>query len=296
MRITAFTILALLNFVLAQAPPGQEVYLAPLSMENDSLMVGKPRNITERPGYDNQPSFTPDGNQMLYTSIRDDGQADIYLYDIQSGQTRHLINTPESEFSPTVMPNGKGISVVRVEADSTQRLWQFDRDGKNPSLLLSEVRKVGYHAWGNEDALLLFIVGEPHQLHYASVKNNKSTIVFDNIGRSLLRIPVQDAFSFTHQEGENNWWVKEMDITTRRIRPLIKVVEGSQDCAWTKAGHLLMASGNTIYAWKYGDAPEWQPLVTFEDPNLNGIGRIAVDPQMKYIALVVSEPETEDKQ
>ncbi len=296
MRMMIIGMLVLFASLLAQAPPGQDIYLVSISMENDSMVFGTPKNITQRPGYDNQPSFTPDGKQILYTSIREDGQADIFVYDIETAQTRHLINTPESEFSPTIMPGSKGISVVRVEADSTQRLWQFDREGKNPALLLSDVRKVGYHAWGNEDALLLFVVGEPHQLHYASVKENKSTVVFDKIGRSVLKVPVQDAFSFTHLEGENDWWVKEIDMTTRRIRPLIKVVEGSQDCAWTANGMLLMASGSTIYGWQYGEKEEWQQLVTFDNAALNGIGRMAVDPQMAYIALVVSEPETEESE
>src|SRR4051794_8667781 len=55
----------------AQGAPATDIYLVPLGA---NLNVGKAVNITSRPGYDNQPSFTPDGRSVLYTSTRDDGQ------------------------------------------------------------------------------------------------------------------------------------------------------------------------------------------------------------------------------
>ena len=46
------------------------------------------------------------------------------------GSTTRVTNTPESEYSPTVTPDGAHISVIRVEADGTQRLWRFTIDGR----------------------------------------------------------------------------------------------------------------------------------------------------------------------
>ena len=43
-----------------------------------------PVNITNRSGYDNQPSFSKDEKSIYFTSIRNDKQADIYLYNIKS--------------------------------------------------------------------------------------------------------------------------------------------------------------------------------------------------------------------
>src|SRR5258708_16942898 len=48
------------------------------------VSVGVPVNVTARPGYDNQPFFLPNGRAFLYTSIREDSQADIYRYDIDT--------------------------------------------------------------------------------------------------------------------------------------------------------------------------------------------------------------------
>jgi hypothetical protein len=52
----------------AAAPPDTEILLAPLA-PGASTVVGHPVNITNSPGYDNQPAFTPDGTGMLFTSF-----------------------------------------------------------------------------------------------------------------------------------------------------------------------------------------------------------------------------------
>lgn len=74
--------------------------------------------------YDNRPAFTPDGTGLLFTSTRGGGtQTDISRYDIMSGETMRVTSTPESEYSPTVTPDEAHVSVIRVEADGTPRLW-----------------------------------------------------------------------------------------------------------------------------------------------------------------------------
>ena len=109
-------------------PPDTEIYLAPLHTSGRTLTIGQAVNITNSPGYDNQPSFTPDGSAILFTSDRGSASSvatlfrtDIYRYDIRSRTVSRVTDTPEGEFSPTVTPDGRHISVIRVEADSTQR-------------------------------------------------------------------------------------------------------------------------------------------------------------------------------
>jgi hypothetical protein len=56
-----------------------------------------------------------------------------------------LYNAPESECSPAVTPDGGPIFRVRVEVEGTQRLWRLN-DGKQPELVLADVKAVGYYA------------------------------------------------------------------------------------------------------------------------------------------------------
>lgn len=272
----------------AQTPPGSDIFLIPLSAEGKSLTFGEPRNITARPGYDNQPAFTPDGSGVLYVSIREDGQADIYRYDIASGKIAQVTATAESEYSPTIMPGGKYFSSVRVEADGTQRLWRFDLNGKNPQVLLEEVTGVGYHGWGDETTVGMFIVGEPHWFCLADIASGRADSLAANIGRSIHPIPGRRALSFPQQSGENQWQIMQLNLDTREITPLTPALPGSQDYVWTPDGTILMAQENRLYRWTEV-GKQWALLQEFPQENMAELFRLALSPDRRYLAIVAGE-------
>ena len=208
----------LLAGVQAAAPPDTEIFLAPFSAGADP--VGRPVNITNSPGYDNQPSFTPDGAGILFTSIRGGGtQTDIYRYDVASGATAQVTRTPESEYSPTVTPDGSHISVIRVEADGTQRLWRFTLDGGAPELVLAGVKPVGYHAWADDHTLVLFVLGSPASLQLADASAGTAELLVRGINRSIQRIPGGRTISFVARSGagaDATLSIRELDPATKR--------------------------------------------------------------------------------
>lgn len=273
----------------ASAPPSTDIYLLDLTLVKGTIHLGNSTNITQRKGYDNQPSFTPDGGSILYTSIREDNQADIYSYDIKKKTTTRVTTTKESEYSPTVMPGGKTFSVVRVEADSTQRLWQFDWDGKNPKLALEKIKPVGYHAWGNNTTLALFVLGNPFTLQIAHTQTGNAEIVADSIGRALQKIPGKEAISFVHKPSGNEWWVKEVNVTTGTMTTLIQTLPGSEFHAWMPDGTLLMAQGSKLYIWKPGTQKEWKEIGDLQKTGIKNITRVAISPTGKQLAIVAEE-------
>ena len=279
---------------LAQsAPPDTEIFLAPLSRKGQTLQVGQPANITNSPGYDNQPSFTPDGKDVLFTSVRGSTQTDIYRYEIASRQIARVTNTPESEYSPTVTPDGRHISVVRVEADSTQRLWQFALDGGQPQLVLPGVKPVGYHAWADDHTLALYVLGSPATLQLADTRTGKAEVIAKDIGRSLQRMPGRRTVSFvTREPGVGGagpaLTIRELDPKTRQVTTLVRAVPGATeaDLAWTPDGTLLMAYGGTLYGWRRGDA-DWSRVADLDALGLHGVTRLAVSARGDLIAFVV---------
>src|SRR6266566_3014077 len=74
------------------APPATDIFVIDLSTRpGGKLKLGQPVKITNWAGYNNQPSFLPDGKSILYTSIRDK-QADIYRYDLRAASTTQVTN------------------------------------------------------------------------------------------------------------------------------------------------------------------------------------------------------------
>ena len=281
-----------------QTPPATEVFLADLSIEGGNITVGKPENISNSPGYDNQPFFAPDGGSVFFTSDRAGtkaaAQMEIYRYDVPSRQVSRVTNTPESEYSPTVTPDEKHISVIRVEADGTQRLWKFDLAGKSPSLLLQDVKPVGYHAWLDENTVVLFVLGQrgqPATLQVADVGTGKAEIVTKDIGQSIARIPGVGV-SFVQQAGEGD----ARTLTIARVRkengkitaePLTSAVTGARQAhvAWTPDGTLLMAHDGTLRAWKAGESA-WRAVADLDALGLRNVTRLAVSPKGDRIAIV----------
>ena len=297
----------------AQAPPDTEIYLAPMTIANGAIELGQAVNITSNPGYDNQPSFTPDGKGVLFTSVRGNPstalgtggtQTDIYKYDIVSKQIAQVTNTPESEYSPTVTPAGN-ISVVRVELDEakTQRLWQFSADGRDPRLVLENVKPVGYHAWADDHTLALFVLGpstglgagQPATLQLADTRAGTAATLASDIGRSIQIVRGPQAagrISFVQRERNGDavsLLIKELDPATRAISLLTPAVAGATeaDTAWTPDGTLLMARGGSLYGWRRGQSG-WKEIASLERLSLAGVTRLAVSPKGDYLALVGS--------
>jgi dipeptidyl aminopeptidase/acylaminoacyl peptidase len=265
------------------APPASEIFIIDLRLEG-KLKVGHPLRITSDAGYNNQPAFLPDGQSILYTSIKDK-QADIYRYQISGGATTRITNTPESEFSPTVMPDGKSFSVVRVEADGTQRLWKFPFAGGAPTLILANIKPVGYHLWLDDHRLALFILGKPNTLQLADLRTGKAEVIAENPGRVLRRVPHKDKFSFVQKISDQEWLIKTFDLRTRNIATLYKTFPSAEDYAWTPAGTLLMANGSKLFARKKSDYA-WVEIADFSNAGLKSISRIAVSPKGDRIAVV----------
>src|SRR5215471_3300616 len=76
-------------------PPASDIYVVEVKRQKDKLKFSQPIKITNTVGYNNQPSFMPDGKSILYTSIRDK-QADIFGYDLGASKTLQITQTPES--------------------------------------------------------------------------------------------------------------------------------------------------------------------------------------------------------
>ena len=291
-------LVALAGVVQAPAtpPPGTDIYLVSLAAGLSSMKTATPVPVSVAPGYDNQPNFSADGAHILFAANRDGKQIDVYVYERGSGRVAQLTQTAENENSPTYLPDGigapGGFSVVQTEPDRTQRLWRFDARGRAPQLVLTDVKPVGYHAWIDREHLVLFVLGQPATLQIANVTTGKAEIAADTIGRSLHRIPGSRLASFVQREPSGEYWIKQIDISTRKIDPLVKTVDGSsdRDNAWLPDGKtILMTAGTKVFSWTRGDRT-WTEVFDGAPHQLGAITRLSVSPKGDAIALVVAEP------
>lgn len=281
---------------IAAAAHGNDIWLvAVIRQPGEEPRFGEPRNVTRRPGYDNQPFFLPDGNRFYYTSIREDGQADVWRYDIGAGESRRVTQTPQSEYSPTVPADGDGISVVRVDKDGRQELWRYGTDGKPGKILVEDEKAVGYHVWMDETTLALFIVGEPTVLKTVDLRSGRAREAGRDIGRSLQALPARPGVAYIEPGEGGERWIKLLQWPAGVVQPLTQPLEGSEDFLLSaRDGELYMAQDRTLHVWARRPGA-WRLVANWSEVLPGPVTRLAMSPRGDLLAIVVAEsmPEPE---
>jgi hypothetical protein len=220
--------------------------------------------------------------------MRDGVQTDIYRYDLRARHLSQLTSTKESEYSPTVLPDRDGFSVVRVEADGTQRLWKFSFGTAAPTVILPDVKPVGYHAWADADTLVLFVLGDPPTLRLASVKSGRAERVADHPGRTFAPGRTGTVWAVLKTPGKAPWQIVELDTRTHQTRPVARTLAGSEDYAVLPDGRVLAGSGSKIFLLDGGAA--WREIADLAARGIDDITRLAVSPSGNLLAIVCRQP------
>jgi hypothetical protein len=273
------------GFLSAQAPPATEIFLAPLTTSGGKVTVGRPVNITNNPGYDNQPQFLADSSGVLFSSMRDGVQTDIYRYEIASKRVVQVTNTTENEYSPTLTPDGQTFSTVR---GAQQKLWRFTMDGTDAGLAVAHMGLIGYHVWVSPTQVATFVLGanrEPNTMQLLDLRTGSGEVLEKSIGRSLLIRPGHGTVSFVHKPQGSPWVIRELNPKTKQMTTLTPTVEGSEDLAWTPDGKIVMGQKGKLMIWSAGQT-NWMETADLTKQGVENITRLTVSPDGRWIALV----------
>jgi dipeptidyl aminopeptidase/acylaminoacyl peptidase len=248
-------------------------------------------NITNRRGYDNQPSW--DGNRVVYYTSQSAGQTDIYEIDFEAARIIQRTATPESEYSAALTPDGRAITVVRVEADSSQRLWRFPKDRGAPSVILPSIKPVGYFAWLDTTRIALFVLGNPNSLQIGDTRTGSAQVVTTNIGRSLQRVPGGRRASYLHRVG-NRWMLETVDPVPRSdgtfaMETVAAMPDSADFVVWRSETELYTAAGSRLYRMRLPNKT-WHMVEDLGPKGVRRISRLALSPDGSRLALVADEP------
>ncbi|MBQ4876935.1 hypothetical protein J8M21_06865 [Pseudoalteromonas luteoviolacea] len=263
--------LAVCSFIIithAQAAmPKSQIWLAQDSERGFSVQP-----LTDKDAYHNQPLITEVG--VYYTKevkAQKQSQTDLFLYRFDNKSHTNLTNTPESEYSPTIFPHKKGISTIVVEQSGEQRLWFYPEDKSQlPSRIFEHIKPVGYHAWGKNEDVILFILGDPHSLQFTNLSGHLPKVVAKDIGRSLAYNSARDIYSFTFLvDGEQ--WFATYSSSTGSVKKQFRLPKSVRDYTWFDESTLAYAIDNKIFMRNI-DAPKsvklWRNLQDYCDTDI----------------------------
>ncbi|MEP2025375.1 MAG: hypothetical protein ABJH98_09865 [Reichenbachiella sp.] len=279
-------IILLAKFSVGFAQSSSEVFLFELSQENGNYKLAKPTNISNNEGYDNQPAFL--NNEELVYAATFDNQTDIVKLNFVTKEKQRLTNTPGSEFSPKPTPDGKYISAIILAKDGSQVLAKYPLKGGQPKIIPSS-QKIGYYCWYDRKTVFSFVVGSPPSLQEWNTKNSRFKIIMMNPGRSLSRIPNQKTVSFIHKESDDIWYVNSYDPSTDKVTYITECLKDAEDMTWASNGTAFMSSKKEIYKFNPSTDQNWILVADMDTFNLSEATRLAVSPDLKWMAVVIGE-------
>ncbi len=275
----------------AAGAPATDIWIGRLDRDDDGqLSVHDLVNVTDRDGYDNQPSFDPSGSLLYYTAALDATQTETFRYDLGAMATEPVTRTTDaSEFSPTTIPGQDALSAIREER-GRQFLWRYGADGADLGPIFATVEPVGYHAWADERTAAMFVLGNPPTLHVGDALSGEVGVVASNPGRSIHRVPGTGHISFVRKVSDDEWWIERLDPATGGTERIAQTIAGREDYAWTPDGEILMGDGTALFAWR-ADAG-WTEVAGVDGDAGDGgaaggeISRLAVSPDGSLVAIV----------
>ena len=117
------------------------------------------RNLTDTPGFDGMPAWSPDGKRVAFASDRE-GSWEIYAMKADGEHQRRLTNTPEDEGVPAWSPDGEKIAYV-VDPLADPAIHVMDTDGSGQKRLVDgnwptwapDGERIAYTTYSNGERL-----------------------------------------------------------------------------------------------------------------------------------------------
>jgi len=264
---------------LSAQVPTTNIYLFDFAIDKGNVALSNPKLLTgfNAVGYNNQPSFFQD--DLLYISSNHKGETntEIFELDLRREELTRVTKTSQSEYSPTLMPDGKHFSVIRQKntEPQDQHLWQYplDRSGEGEAII-KDLTNVGYHSWIGPYKVIMFLVDDPHQMVEYNVVDNSQEIIAEDIGRSLHRRG--NVLYYVEKVSRKFWYIKAYNFVFNTVEVITQTLREKEDFAITDEGTFLMSSGGFLFAFTPDADKTWRKVADLKVHGLNNVSRIAI--------------------
>ena len=121
--------------------------------------VAGPRHVLAVAGSPDTPAWSPDGTRLA-VSVERDGNADLVIVDVATGDVRVVVQSPDPDLHPTWSADGQRLLYTRLVRDEggAQVLRLFERDLRPGGADVPRLSgaQASYGAWSPDGQWLLF--------------------------------------------------------------------------------------------------------------------------------------------
>lgn len=269
----------MLSFTLIAQAPSTDVYVFDFDLSGNNLNLSNPKLVTyfNDGGYNNQPSFFDDDLLFISSDYKGEINTEILKLDLRSEKLTRVTKTSQSEYSPTLMPDGKHFSVIRQKNTEPmdQHLWQYplDMSGEG-SAIIDDLTNVGYHAWIGPYKVIMFLVDDPHKMVEYNVATGSQEIIAEDIGRSLHR--KGNVLYYVEKISRKFWYLKAYNFVHNTVEVITQTLREKEDFVITEDGNFLMSSGGFIFAFDPDKDNDWRKVEDLSQYGLSNVSRLAI--------------------
>ena len=169
------------------------------------------RQLTKHPKFDGRPTWSPDGQKIIFMSYRDGHRfmgwgsmfGEIYVMNADGENPINLTQSPErDEDSPSWSPNRKQI-IFTSSAHHLQHIWVMDAAGGNPRSLTNHVtpRIINWSpAWSSDGLQIAFSSNRDEDWEFEFGLWNMDIYVMNADGTNIINLTNHPA-----KDGNPDW-------------------------------------------------------------------------------------------
>ena len=248
----AFTLLCLsVCSVSAEAPKRAKILFTSIRDGNAEIYImnadgSEQVRLTNHPGDDFDPTWSPTGEQIAFVSERDhEGLNDIYLMDPDGQNVRRAFDDLEYRTAPTWSPDGKKIAYNTYSPVPDWAVYiNTLNGGKTERLAKSAEFFGGFPSWSPDGTKVAFVSGSfgKWRIQIINLITRKKEILVPRIPGGDMLYPAwsPDGKKLAFVMGKNHWELS-IYISDRDSRKVDKIVENAYIApAWSPDGKALL--------------------------------------------------------
>jgi Tol biopolymer transport system component/DNA-binding winged helix-turn-helix (wHTH) protein len=238
---------------------------------------GRSTNLTNNPALDADPSWSPNGKEVVFNSNRS-GNFEIYIMNSDGSGIRQLTEHPAWDSHPAFSPDGTQIvfNSNRENADSDVYLMNADGGGAVRVVDWENNEEIGPGCWspdgtkiafvsdrsGNDDIYVTNVEPLRPRLLHSDGDQNISEAVYSHDGKQL---------AYQAELPDKSGELRVLDLESREVRTLLKTAVWNVHPMWSPDGSKIVfqnkVEGKTTLFTISADGSEIEGLI---DRSTNG--------------------------
>lgn len=234
------------------SPDSKQIVYQKVVDSNSEIFVYSPetresKNITNKPGFDADPSFSPDGKQITFVSNRD-GNLEIYVMDADGSNVRRLTNNPAVDSHPAFSPDGTQILFSSDREKEHSDVYIMNADGSGEPVNLVNWDKSNQYAgpgcWSPDGTKILFMSDRTgkegiYVMSAEVFRPQKIPIDGHNELGSPAYSPDGKSIAYQVELGDKSGELHIWNLETKRDSLVIKTKIADVSPAWSPSGQWI---------------------------------------------------------